>query len=425
MVDWDEDGDVDLICGESDGHVHYFQNIGSLTNPVLTNRGHVQANGVDIDVGSLAVPVVHDYDEDGRKDLILGQDPAGIRLYLNVGTNAAPVFNGYAQLPLYPAMTQIKNAPDIGDLNGDGLKDLVFGWWQGTAVFYPNYGTNAAPVFNGAYDLSALGTTIDPGGWTHLELNDWDEDGDLDLLIGEWYGDVFLHKNVTNLMNVTVTPQGGPIVIPPTGGVFNFDAALSNGTAFPASLNAWIKQRLPSGQWQGPLLGPLVLNMPGGASVARSRSQNVPPGAPAGAYAYVGYLGQYAINAIWDSSSFLYSVGSDGFGPRAEDGWACTGEPFPGEGSVTPLLPSSLTLKTFPNPFNPVTALGYRLPVSGYVTLRVYDTAGREVRALVDGWREAGAHEVTFDAAGLPSGIYFARLQAGDFTAIQKMMLVK
>jgi hypothetical protein len=82
-------------------------------------------------------------------------------------------------------------------------------------------------------------------------------------------------------------------------------------------------------------------------------------------------------------------------------------------------------LGNFPNPFNPTTALSYQLSAYSRVSLRVYDTAGREVAELVKGWREAGAHEVTFDATGLPSGIYLARLQAGELTAVQKLVLLK
>ncbi|MFH1861206.1 MAG: VCBS repeat-containing protein, partial [bacterium] len=167
MVDWDEDGDMDLLSGEYDGHVHYFKNIGTATNPILTDMGHLQSGGADIDVSQLAIPVVNDWNEDERKDLIIGNDNANMRVYLNTGTNQNPAFSGFSYLETNPAISQIKNAPDIGDLNGDGLKDLAFGWWQGTVVFYPNSGTNAAPVFNSSVELTALGTLIDPGGWTH------------------------------------------------------------------------------------------------------------------------------------------------------------------------------------------------------------------------------------------------------------------
>ncbi|RJP79802.1 MAG: T9SS C-terminal target domain-containing protein [Candidatus Zixiibacteriota bacterium] len=78
-----------------------------------------------------------------------------------------------------------------------------------------------------------------------------------------------------------------------------------------------------------------------------------------------------------------------------------------------------------PNPFNPVTVARFELRDARHVTLRVYDTAGREVATLVEGWREAGVHEVTFDASALPSGIYFARLSSDGLTQVQKLILLK
>jgi len=57
--------------------------------------------------------------------------------------------------------------------------------------------------------------------------------------------------------------------------------------------------------------------------------------------------------------------------------------------------------------------------------LRVYDTAGRLVATLVDEWKLAGKHQAIFDGSGLPSGIYLARLQAGDFSQVQKLVLMK
>jgi len=78
-----------------------------------------------------------------------------------------------------------------------------------------------------------------------------------------------------------------------------------------------------------------------------------------------------------------------------------------------------------PNPFNPTTILRYELPELSYVHLRIYDVAGRSVATFVDGWRDSGVHEITFDGSLLPSGIYLARLQAGEFTAVQKLVLMK
>jgi hypothetical protein len=81
--------------------------------------------------------------------------------------------------------------------------------------------------------------------------------------------------------------------------------------------------------------------------------------------------------------------------------------------------------QNFPNPFNPRTVIGYQLPVVSDVKLVVFDLLGREVAVLVDGKADAGAHQVTFDGAGLSSGVYVCRLTAGTFTGSRKMLLAK
>jgi phage baseplate assembly protein gpV len=88
--------------------------------------------------------------------------------------------------------------------------------------------------------------------------------------------------------------------------------------------------------------------------------------------------------------------------------------------------PVSYTLsQNYPNPFNPSTTITYALPQAGQVTLKVYDLLGREVKTLTNALQAAGEHAVVLDASSFASGIYFYRLQAGNFTATKKMMLVK
>lgn len=82
-------------------------------------------------------------------------------------------------------------------------------------------------------------------------------------------------------------------------------------------------------------------------------------------------------------------------------------------------------LPNFPNPFNPSTVIGFRLSVSGQTSLRVYDLLGRDVAVLVDGPMAPGAHSVTFDATGLPSGIYVVRLSDGIRSATRRILLLK
>jgi len=89
-------------------------------------------------------------------------------------------------------------------------------------------------------------------------------------------------------------------------------------------------------------------------------------------------------------------------------------------------LPKVFALEqNYPNPFNPTTVISYQLPVASEVSLKVYDVLGREVMTLVNGRQEAGAYNFTLNAASLSSGVYFYRLQSGNFVSTKKMMLVK
>ncbi|MBZ0181628.1 MAG: T9SS type A sorting domain-containing protein [Melioribacteraceae bacterium] len=84
----------------------------------------------------------------------------------------------------------------------------------------------------------------------------------------------------------------------------------------------------------------------------------------------------------------------------------------------------SLT-QNYPNPFNPSTSIEYSVPSNEFVTLKVYDVLGSTVSTLVNETKEAGKYNVTFDASNLTSGIYFYSINAGGFTQVKKMMLVK
>jgi hypothetical protein len=81
--------------------------------------------------------------------------------------------------------------------------------------------------------------------------------------------------------------------------------------------------------------------------------------------------------------------------------------------------------QNFPNPFNPATKINYQIPGISFVSLKIYDVLGIEVSSLVNEEKPAGAYEVKFNATDLPSGIYFYKLQAGNFVAEKKMILIK
>ena len=89
-------------------------------------------------------------------------------------------------------------------------------------------------------------------------------------------------------------------------------------------------------------------------------------------------------------------------------------------------VPSTFGLdQNYPNPFNPATMIGYQLPVSGKVSIVVYDMLGQEVERLVDEVQPAGRHAVPWNGSNRASGMYIVRMTAGSFTATKRMVLVK
>jgi hypothetical protein len=131
-------------------------------------------------------------------------------------------------------------------------------------------------------------------------------------------------------------------------------------------------------------------------------------------------------STVWDSASFTFTKSATFDGGKIVTEWSNWGETFPGENTVVLDFPSSYSLNmAYPNPFNPSANIGFTVPERALVKLTVYDVTGVEVSTLVNGWMEAGTHTAVFDGSGLASGVYFYRLTAGDFQAVNKMMLVK
>lgn len=88
--------------------------------------------------------------------------------------------------------------------------------------------------------------------------------------------------------------------------------------------------------------------------------------------------------------------------------------------------PSHFTLRqNYPNPFNPTTTISYQVPRTSNVVLKVYNLTGRLVQTLVQSRQQQGRYSVQFDASGLASGVYLYRLNAGDYTKVKQMMLIK
>ncbi|MBE9511810.1 MAG: T9SS type A sorting domain-containing protein [Bacteroidetes bacterium] len=97
----------------------------------------------------------------------------------------------------------------------------------------------------------------------------------------------------------------------------------------------------------------------------------------------------------------------------------------------TSVLPEIYSLSdNYPNPFNPVTTINYKLPKDSEVNMVIYNMMGQKVRTLVSGQIKAGSYNVTWDGLNeasvqVPSGVYINHLRAGDYNKIQKMILLR
>jgi len=96
-----------------------------------------------------------------------------------------------------------------------------------------------------------------------------------------------------------------------------------------------------------------------------------------------------------------------------------------GEVGIKPMVPSDFILTAYPNPFNPRTVISMHYAVSGNAVVNIYNTQGALVEKLINGYVESGNYELTWDATGMPSGVYIVTMQAGNTVKSQKISLIK
>ena len=203
-VDWNEDELVDLVIGLSgDGSVRLYLNIGTAASPTFDGGTTLTVGAAkeDISVGYRAVPTIVDWNSDGKKDLVVGAYDGRIHLFINEGTNAAPMFlaHTYAQdggVDLDVATS--RSAPTVLDVTNDGRKDLLTGDTNGQLLLYANVGTDQAPTFSGFTQVTADGVPIDLpiSPRSRPSACDWTGDGLTDVLIGAGDGLVRLYQGV-------------------------------------------------------------------------------------------------------------------------------------------------------------------------------------------------------------------------------------
>jgi photosystem II stability/assembly factor-like uncharacterized protein len=128
----------------------------------------------------------------------------------------------------------------------------------------------------------------------------------------------------------------------------------------------------------------------------------------------------YILSANCVDSLICFAIGGEGSLYKTTNGGGVTSA----EKNIS--NPESFRLyQNYPNPFNPSTEINYSLPQTDYVTLKVYDILGKEITTLVNEEQSAGNYEISFDAKNIVSGIYFYRIQAGNYSDIKKFILLR
>jgi hypothetical protein len=207
MADMDGDGDLDILQGQYYGVIDYFENTGTSTTPVF---GAPLSNPFGL-VNSMYVslPTAADMDNDGDVDLLVGEAYGSLTYFENTGTPTAPSFAAPVQSPFGLTATYLIAAPTCADIDNDGDMDVLVGEYYGNLQFFENTGTASAPAF--------AAPVQNPFGLTSAYMlafpafGDLDLDGDLDLLVGEYYGNNLYFENTGTESNPTfANPVSNP-----------------------------------------------------------------------------------------------------------------------------------------------------------------------------------------------------------------------
>jgi hypothetical protein len=191
VSDWNNDGRKDLVVADGQGTVALFLNHGRKSKPLLAAGRKVIADGRPISLGARASVLVCDWNNDARKDLVLA-DENGYYFCKNIGTDADPML-APPQPILFGGRKVSYVRPNLGsfvDWDGDGKPDLIGCQFENSVRFYRNVGSGAPdtePQFADPEGLVIL-QGESPQMISGAHVVDWNGDGDLDLLTGQGHG---------------------------------------------------------------------------------------------------------------------------------------------------------------------------------------------------------------------------------------------
>ena len=183
LIDLDGDGDLDLIAGSDRGTIAYFENTGTSANPVFTERSGALNPLDSVNVGTFSSPALADFDNDGDPDLIVGNEDGNIAYFENTGTATTASFTQRTSTnnPLDGVDVGTYSSPELTDLDGDGDVDLVVWGWYGAITYFENTGAATAPVFT-EFTGADMPLDIIAAFYAPPALADLDGDGDPDIV---------------------------------------------------------------------------------------------------------------------------------------------------------------------------------------------------------------------------------------------------
>ncbi|MFH1735151.1 MAG: T9SS type A sorting domain-containing protein, partial [bacterium] len=233
-----------------------------------------------------------------------------------------------------------------------------------------------------------------------------------------------------DLIDLELVPVFPNIQIPAGGGEFDYWILASNNTLTSMEIDSWIYCSDARGVELDHFIGPRSKLLEPGQSQFLV-TQLVDGSFSPGIYTYVLNIGEFP-GTVWASGSLNFEKLDN----LCSDNYPVDGAPNPFDEitSNQPLATNHWLATAHPNPFNPYTTISFDLPVASQVTLNVFDIHGRRVGIGLAASGAYGAptrrynpgqHSITFDGSNLTSGIYLYRLEAGEYSAVGKMVLLK
>ena len=201
VVDYNLDGKKDLLLGSKEGKIALFINRGTKSAPVFSDYHFLKTEEGDIDVGTHAAPFMVDYNNDGNQDLLVGNGEGLLFYYANQGSSSEPAFISSTTLKDTDGLAIAVDSfckPFVVDWNGDHKKDILLGSGGGTLLVYLNQGEDSKPLFASPLPVEVEGEELTVGSFAAPFVADWNSDGKKDLLVGDGDGYVHLYYNDTD-----------------------------------------------------------------------------------------------------------------------------------------------------------------------------------------------------------------------------------